>query len=170
MAIKFDDRFLSELQKGSIVTQGEVLELAGLSIDEVITDPQAANLAAMNVCSALERALWANGKRWSCRVVNLSVRILTDAESVVFQARRLKSGIRKVRRAHKHNMHIDDSALDEAGKRLIELERMKSSRSIIALSKAVRDANRVSRPTVTEKFTRKPKTRPVVVFRDQANH
>jgi hypothetical protein len=161
MKIYFEQDFIDGLSKGDCIPPSDVVKLAGI----IETDQDSINFAALKVAGLLEKVLWKNGKHWSLRVVNGSVYVLSDAESVEFQAKRFRTGVKKIRRSKKHVERVDVSQLGEIDKRRHEIESRKISVSLDSLQRSLRDVNKATRPTQSERVAPPPVMKPPAFFR-----
>jgi hypothetical protein len=164
MKIYFEQDFIDRLSKGDCIPPSEVARLAGITE----TDQDSVNFAALKVAGLLEKVLWKNGKHWSLRVVNGSVYVLSDAESVEFQAKRFRTGVKKIRRSKKHVERVDVSQLGEIEKRRHEIESRKISVSLDSLQRSLRDVNKATRPTQSERVSPPPPIKPAGFFGRQS--
>jgi hypothetical protein len=164
MKIYFEQDFIDRLSKGDCIPPSEVARLAGITE----TDQDSVNFAALKVAGLLEKVLWKNGKHWSLRVVNGSVYVLSDAESVEFQAKRFRTGVKKIRRSKKHVERVDVSQLGEIEKRRHEIESRKISVSLDSLQRSLRDVNKATRPTQSERVSPPPPIKPAEFFGRQS--
>jgi hypothetical protein len=161
----FDLKFLDTLEKGSCIPADEVSKIAGV---EDFT-PESLNFVALQLAGILEQALWAQGKRWSLRAVKGAVYVLTDAESVEFQAKRFRTGVKKIRRSKRHVDQVDISQLGEVDRRQHELESRKISASLVAVQKSLREIKHHSNPTESDYLAPPPKLKPVGCFKPPKN-
>lgn len=164
MKIYFEQDFIDALSKGDCIPPSDVVKLAGV----IETDQDSVNFAALKVAGLLEKVLWKNGKHWSLRVVNGSVYVLSDAESVEFQAKRFRTGVKKIRRSKKHVERVDVSQLGEIEKRRHEIESRKISVSLDSLQRSLRDVNKATRPTQSERVSPPPQIKPAGFFGRQS--
>lgn len=153
--MQFERDFLDKLAKGTALPSALVDSVCNqLGIDPTSVPDR--NLMALRIASALESALWAVGKKWSLRVREGVIHILTDAESVAFQTKRFKMGVNKIRRSKKHVEQVDTSQLGENDLRRHDNEHRKICLALATLSQTIRDCNKQTAPSRSEKLAPRP--------------
>lgn len=153
--MQFERDFLDKLAKGSALSPALIDSVCTqLGVDPLVQADR--NLMALRIASALESALWAIGKKWSLRVRDGAIHILTDAESVAFQTKRFKMGVNKIRRSKKHIEEVDQAQLGENDLRRHDNEHRKISLSLAVLSQAIRDSNKQTPSSRSEKLAPRP--------------
>jgi hypothetical protein len=106
----------------SQLMQGDTIDVAECeSITEVTSESKQYPFALMQLAKQIETELWLLGKQWTVCTTGGSVRILTNAEAIAYNAATFDAGRRKMRLAHKRSIAIDASSLtDELRQQLME--------------------------------------------------
>jgi hypothetical protein len=94
--------------------QGDTIDVAECeTITEVNSSHKLYPFALMQLAKLVETELWRIGKQWTVCTSGGSIRILTHAEAIEYNAATFESGKRKMRLAHKRSMAIDASGLTD---------------------------------------------------------
>jgi hypothetical protein len=153
---------IDSLDKGSVIPCSEVMEIMGVSIDN-LPDPEVTRFAALKLVGYIEQALWNRELFWSVQVTKShGVAILTDAEAVIFRARQHKRGRKAIHKSARGQAGIDHTKLDDATKKLHELELFRVSATSVALKRKIADVSKF-KPVKSEVLDRRQPVKPVTV-------